>query len=532
MKLRMVLGSCGIALLTLALAPARAFADPQPCEGLRSLKLPDTTITAATAVPAGDFTPPAPPEARNAPRPISVPEFCRVQLTVAPAIRVEVWMPASGWNGNFEAVGGNGYAGAIMYPAMGVALKAGYATASTDTGHEGGADFALGHPELVVDFGYRGIHEMTVKAKAVIQANYGAAPRLSFFNGCSTGGRQGLTEAQRYPEDYNGIIAGAPAIEWSHLQVRNIVLGVETLKDEGSYIPTAKLAAIQDASLAACDSLDGLKDGLVDDPRKCSYDPSTLLCKEGDSDSCLSAQQVETLKKLYLPIKYPDGKVLYPAYVPGSERVWNNFTTGAAPGRSGAVNTGVGYIKFFIVGDPNWDFKTWDTAKDMPAVDNSKTKGDVDSMNADLRPFRDHGGKLIIYQGWGDDAVSPLHTINYYKSVVATATGAKTGDAATPENADFIKANDKAGDFARLFMVPGMGHCGGGPGPNNFDGFSALATWVTQKTPPTQIVATHMTNNSPDRTRPLCPFPQTAHYSGQGSIDDAANFVCKLPAAK
>src|SRR5262249_50920914 len=156
-----------------------------------------------------------------------------------------------------------------------------------------------------------------------------------------------------------------------------------------------------------------------DDPRKCTYDPASLLCKEAESDSCLTAKQVETLKALYLPIKYADGKVLYPAYVPGTEKGWNNFTTGAAPGRSGAVNTGIGYIQYFVLGDAKWDFKTWDTAKDMPLVDNSKTKMDVDSMNTDLRPFRDKGGKLIIYQGWGDDAVSPLHTINYFKVVVA-----------------------------------------------------------------------------------------------------------------
>ncbi len=533
MKKQSVFAVLAVAVLAIFFAPRPAYAaDPAPCSSLASLKLPDTTITAAADVPAGDFTPPAAADAARAARPIALPAFCRVQLTVAPAIRVEVWLPASGWNGNFEAVGGNGYAGAIVYPAMGNALKAGYATASTDTGHQGGADFALGHPDLIVDFGYRGIHEMTVKAKQVIEALYGATPRLSFFNGCSTGGRQGLTEAQRYPEDYNGIIAGAPAIEWSHLQVRNIYLGLETLKDEGSYIPMAKLAAIQDASVTACDSLDGLKDGLVDDPRKCSYDPVSLLCKAGDSDTCLTAKQVETLKVLYQPIKYPDGKVLYPAYVPGTEKGWNNFTTGAGPGKSGAVNTGLGYIKFFVLNNADWDFKTWDAAKVMPLVDDPKARAIVDSMNANLRPFRDHGGKLIIYQGWGDDAVSPLHTINYYKSVVATATGAKTGDSSTPENADFIKASDKTGDFARLFMVPGMNHCGGGSGPNVFDGFSSLATWVAQKTPPAQIVATHMTNGSADRTRPLCPFPQTAQYTGQGSIDDAANFVCKLPAGK
>ena len=526
--------SIAIFALSLAWVPAQAFAaDPQPCEKLASLKLPDTTIASAMPVAAGDFTPPGAPGAANAPRAIpQLPSFCRVQLTVAPSIRVEVWLPATGWNGNFEAVGGNGYAGAIVYPAMANALKAGYATASTDTGHQGGPEFALGHPDLAVDYGYRGIHEMTIKAKQVIEALYGMGPRLSFFNGCSTGGRQGLTEAQRYPEDYNGILAGAPAIEWPHLMVRNIEVGVATLRDEESYIPASKLAAVQDASVAACDGIDGVKDGLVDDPRKCNFDPSALLCKQGDSDSCLSAKQVEALKHVYAAVKYPDGRLIYPAYMPGTEKGWNNFTTGASIGRGGAYNTGLGYMKYFVFNDPNWDLKAWNLAEDTPKVDKNASYAAVDSMNTDLRAFRDHGGKLIVYQGWGDDAVSPLHTINYYKAVVGKVTGDKAGDALTPENANFDKAAEQTGDFMRLFMIPGMNHCGGGSGPNVFNGMDPLANWVAKKQAPQQIVATHMTNGSADRTRPLCPYPQTAQYSGQGSIDDAANFSCKMPAAK
>src|SRR5262245_13059157 len=233
----------------------------QPCESLTSVKLPDTTITAATLVQEGPFAPPAPPvPGARAGAPLPVPSFCRVQLTIAPQIRAEVWMPATGWNGKFEGVGGGGYAGVISYPALAAALRAGYATASTDTGHQGNTpEFALGHPELVIDFGYRGIHEMTVKGKQITEAFYGRAPQESYFVGCSTGGRQGLSEAQRYPDDYNGIVAGAPAIDWTHLLLSGVWVALSTLKDSDSYIPASKLPAINDGTLAACDMTDGMK---------------------------------------------------------------------------------------------------------------------------------------------------------------------------------------------------------------------------------------------------------------------------------
>jgi feruloyl esterase len=262
-------------LIALWLPPVAAAA--QPCERLTSLKLPDTTITAASIVDTGSFTPPTATGAPAAAA-LTTPPFCRVQLTVAPQIRIEVWMPASGWNGKFQGVGGGGFAGVIVYGALANALRSGYATASTDTGHQGNtAEFALGHPELVIDFGYRAIHEMTVKGKQITEAFYGQAPRESYFVGCSTGGRQALSEAQRYPEDYNGIVAGAPAIDWTRLNLSGIGLALATLKDPDSYIPASKLPAIHSASVAACDLSDGVKDGLVSDPRACKFDPSAMV---------------------------------------------------------------------------------------------------------------------------------------------------------------------------------------------------------------------------------------------------------------
>ena len=498
--------------------PARAAS----CDSLTALTLADTTIKAATLVPAGPFVAPgrgaAPPAGgrQGAPPPM-VPAICRVELTVSPAVNIEVWLPATGWNGKFQGVGGGGYAGIVSYPALVAAVNAGYAAASTDTGHvDGDSAFALGHPELVVDFGYRAIHEMTVKGKAITEAFYGNAAKQAYFVGCSTGGRQALAEAQRYPADYDGLVAGAPAINWAHLLVSSLWTGLATLKDEASYIPVAKLAAANDASLAACDALDGVKDGIVDDPRRCTFDPAVIQCRGDDSPECLTAKQVEALRKIYDGARYANGKPIYPGRLPGTERAWTAFTAGPRPGAGLSHVFGVGYIKNFVFADPNWDFKAWDMATDMPKVDaDQKNRSVMDTWNPDLRPFRDRGGRLLLYHGWGDDAISPISTINYFREVAAVTTGGK--------------AADKAGDFVRLFLVPGMGHCNGGPGPTAFDGVGAIARWVENKQAPAQLLGSHLTAGIADLTRPLCPYPMTAQYSGQGSTTDAANFSCKQP---
>ena len=516
--------------VTAVLACPSPSAGAQSCEGLTTLRLPDTVIDAAAVVQEGPFAPPVPavPGAR-AGAPLPVPSFCRVQLTVAPQIHIEVWLPASGWNGKFEGVGGGGFAGIISYPALATALRAGYATASTDTGHQGNTpQFALGHPELVVDFGYRAIHEMTVKGKAITEAFYGSAPRQAYFVGCSTGGRQGLSEAQRYPDDYNGIVAGAPAINWTNLNVSGVWVGLATLKDPESYIPASKLPAINDASVAACDANDGVKDGLVADPRACTFDPAALTCKEGDASSCLMPKQVAALRAIYDGARYPDGRQIFPGRMPGVERGWNGFTTGPAAGGSVLYNYGTGYMKYFVFGDPQWDYHSWDFARDMAKVDADRQNRSVmDTMNPDLKRFRDRGGKLILYHGWGDDAISPLNTINYFKMVVDKTTGGpKAADASALEDAKFQQAAQKTGDFMRLFMVPGMNHCGGGPGPNTFDAVTALSNWVEKKQAPDTLAGAHLTNGTPDLTRPLCPYPQVVRYSGRGDVKDAANFTC------
>jgi len=497
--------ACAVAVL--ACLPATS-AVAASCDGLAKLALKDTAITKAEVVAAGTFEAPGGRGGRG-PNPYkALGEFCRVAATLTPTsdsdIKIEVWLPTRGWNGKYQAVGNGGWAGVISYSAMAEALQGGYATASTDTGHEGGrGTFALGHPEKLVDFAWRSEHEMTAKAKQVIEAFYGAGPKLSYWNGCSTGGRQGLKAAQMFPEDYNGIIAGAPA----NRTAISLWIADAVLKDPARYIPPAKYPVIHEAALAACDAGDGLKDGLIDDPRQCRFDPAVLLCKEGDGPSCLTAPQVAAVKQIYSTAVNPrTRKELFASFVPGSELGWGVQAAGPEP----SANIYDQY-RYVVFRDPNWDWKTFDFDKDV-------VKGDLPEnliMNAtdpDMQKFFSRGGKLILYHGWSDSQVPPVNTIKYYDQIVAHIGGAA-----------------KASEHVRLFMAPGMGHCAGGEGPNAFDKVKALEDWVERGKAPARFEASHSANGRVDRTRPLCPYPQVARYSGSGSSDDAANFVCKAP---
>lgn len=494
-----------VAMLTFGARTARATS----CEGLLSLSLSNTTITSAQKVGAGEFTPPGPngsPAAETSPYG-KLPAFCRVAATLRPSsdsdIKIEVWLPISGWNGKLQSVGNGGWAGFISYSALARGLAEGYATASTDTGHTGNTgSFALGHPEKWVDFGYRSPHEMTIAAKAIIAAYYGNGPRISYWNGCSTGGRQGLTEAQRYPTDYNAIIAGAPANNRMHIYVWSLWIAQAVQESGSSYIPPSKYAMIHKAVLEACDALDGLKDGLISDPKRCHFDPKTLLCKGADGPSCLTSQQVELAQKIYSAVKNPrTGEEIYPGFEPGSELGWANH---AGPQPLSYATDGFKYVVFK---NPDWDFRTLNLDSDVTLADKIDN-GTTSAMDPNLKQFFSQGGKLLMYHGWSDPQVSPANTINYYTSVV------KAADA-------------EASDSIRLFMLPGMGHCGGGDGPNTFDAIGALAHWFENGQAPNQIVASRSTNGIVDRTRPICAYPEVAAYKGSGSVDKAANFVCK-----
>jgi feruloyl esterase len=475
------------------------------CEGLKSLTLPNTSITAAESVPAGPFVIPGAPANNQKPAPAA--SRCRVSALIKPSsdseIEIEVWMPSSDWNGKFLAVGNGGWSGAISYGGLLNGLREGYATASTDTGHKGGSgSFVLGHPEKVIDFGHRAVHEMTVKAKAIINAYYGNNPRKSYWNGCSSGGKQGLKEAQMYPADYDGIIAGAPANHWTHLSASLLNVGVTNLKDHASTIPRTKFPLIHEAVLKACDTLDGVKDGMLTDPRKCNFDPASLVCKGGDAADCLTPQQVETAKVVYGPLKDPQsGKVIYPGLARGSELAW-------APGLGGPQPFAIAYdhFRYFVHEDANWDWSKFDVVRDTARSD-EKDKH-IAALSPDLKAFKARGGKLILWHGWIDQLIAPENSINYYNSVLAAM-------------------GPKQDDWMRLFMAPGMLHCAGGPGPDQLNALAALERWVEQGDAPAQISAFHVTDNRVDMSRPLCPYPKVATYKGSGSTNDAANFTCK-----
>jgi len=435
-----------------------------------------------------------------------LPAYCRASGELRPSpdssIKMEVWMPADNWNGKFQFVGGGGWAGIISYPAMAAALQEGYATASTDTGHQGGnALFAIDHPEKLTDFAYRAVHETTVVAKRLIEKYYERVPRLSYWNGCSTGGRQGLMEAQKFPNDFDAIIAGAPANYQTHLHAWDLSVAVPALKDAAAAVPSAKLAMVEKAAIGACDAKDGVKDGLINDPHACKFDPSALLCKGGETDSCLTAPQLESIKRVYAPAQTKSGEVVFPGKEPGSETGW-----GAVLG--GQVAPGVSIGSFQVAyNDSNWDAKTFDLDRDLKLVD-EKVGSIVNAINPDLSAFKAHGGKLLLYHGWNDTAISPGNTVNYYQSVLK-------------------KMGGKQDDFVRLFMAPGMQHCGGGPGPNQVNYMAVMERWRESNTAPDTLTAYHVANNRVDMTRPLCPYPQVAQYKGTGSVNDAANFVCK-----
>lgn len=503
------------------------------CESLGVLKLKDTTITSFSVVSTGAFTL---PEVPTSPLFRMLPPFCRVSAEIRPAadsdIRIEVWLPLSGWNRKYQGQGNGGFAGSINYQGLAAAIASGYASASTDTGHvqsEITADWALKHQEKIIDFGYRAIHEMTVKAKAIVQAFYGDQPRHSYFSSCSNGGRQALMEAQRFPDDYDGIIAGAPANYWTHLFVAGVWDLQALQEDTKSYIPPAKIPSLNDAVLAACDAQDKVKDGIINNPAACHFDPSAMLCKEADSSDCLTAPQVAALKKVYAGPRNSKGDQIFPGFSPGGEsgpQGWALWITGPAPSKSLQFAFAANFFRNMIFDDPAWNFRTFNFDIDVKITDEKQASA-LNASDPNLKAFRAGGGKLIIYHGWSDAAIPPLSTVNYYDNIIAA-----------------MGAHD-ASSFVRLYMIPGMQHCGGGAGPasfgqNTFRGlpfdprrsiFAALERWVEEGTAPDEIIATKYVNdfnsvNGVKMTRPLCPYPEVATYKGMGDTSDAASFSC------
>jgi hypothetical protein len=509
------------------------------CESLASLKLPDTTITAAQSIPSGTYTAPNGEVFKN------MPAFCRVAATLAPTsdseIGIEVWMPASGWNGKFEGVGNGGFAGAIAYASLAPGVSLGYATASTDTGHVATSttdgSFALGHPEKIIDFGYRAIHLMTVIGKQITSAFYGHDPQRSYFDGCSTGGRQALLEAQRFSNDYDGIVAGDPVAFYTHHHVGgNLWVVRQMFNNPASTVFTTQDMLLGNAVNAACDALDGVQDGVLNDPRRCHFNPKALLCQGSQTPpSCLTSPQVEAVRNIWTgPDQLVHQRGYYPPFERGGEA--DGWPSSISPQPPPAPQTdnhaaiGLSFFENFVFDNPNWDFRTFNWNSDPAYVDNKvvipgQTLASVlNSIDTDLTRFRAHGGKLIQYHGFSDPEVPPKTSIKYYESVVKFPSGSSAASS-EPES------RKQTQEYYRLFMVPGMNHCSGGPGANVFDMLTPLVQWVEQDVAPDSVVATHYVNNTPAQgvafTRPLCPYPQEAEYKGTGDTNDAASFVCK-----
>src|SRR5262245_18743779 len=494
---RRVLSACGVAVGATAFALSiRALAGTS-CESLVAHHLDAATVTNAETVPA-DAAPFYIPRA-----------FCRVRITMTPTresdIKAEVWLPASEWNGKFQAVGNGDAAGVVSYDEMAAALVRGFATSSTDTGHVGNSmAFALGHREKYIDFGYRATHEMTVQAKAVIATFYGEAPSQSYWNGCSQGGRQGITEAARYPSDFDGVIAGAPALQYMQLHAERLALNRFVHRSDDSYIPPEKYAVIHRAALDACDARDGVNDGLIGDPTRCRFDPGVLECQGDDGPSCLTAAQVETARGLYAPLRDPasGNDVSAPLLLPGSELGWARLA-GPEP-----LWNAVEPFKYVVFNDPAWDWHAFRLASDMRRALDADA-GVINFTDANLGAFFVRGGKLLMYHGWSDPQVPALGSVAYFNEVLKA-----TGPASK-------------GRSIQLYMLPGVNHCSGGDGPDRFDAVDALDKWFDTGRAPSRIVASGA-GKAAARTRPLCPYPARPSYIGKGAIDRAENFRCEI----
>ncbi|MES2261243.1 MAG: tannase/feruloyl esterase family alpha/beta hydrolase [Pseudomonadota bacterium] len=513
---------------TVATAPGSASV---PCASLKSLNLPDTIITSAEAIPAGSYKPPGSDTTYD-----KLPAFCRVLATTTPvpgsSIKLEVWLPSTTWNGKYQQSGSHGFAGTLFWGEMAPQLQRGYATGITDDGHTplaSGFDvsWAFGYPERIVDFAWRGVHELAVKSKLLIAAYYGRPQQYAYFHGCSDGGREGMKSAQLFPKDFDGIIIGGTAAYWTPASTQLLQLSKNLMKAgiQGSS-GAAILTRAQNAATAACDGNDGVVDGIINNPSMCKWDPATLVCKAGqDPETCITAQQADAIKANLAPVLDPaTRKWVHSGMAIGSEfeqirRGWHNGIN-----KFGLANYQMAF------NNPGWDSSTFDLATDMPLLDSKLAV--INAIDPDLTPFQKAGGKLIQWHGWSDSSFTPGWTVDYYRQVVE-----RTGRSEL-ENVQ---------DFYRLFMLPGVGHCGTGVGPDNIgaenqaavsrdpehDIVSALEAWVEKGVAPHKLIATKFNGGDPGKgiamQRPICPYPNEAIYRGSGNTNDASNFYCGKP---
>lgn len=532
--------------ILIAAASIAGFAASSPslarpdCAKLKELHLPQVEIISATLVQAGSFASSVPTVAGNAI--VALAAHCEVKAVARPTsdseIGIEIWLPVETWNGKYEQLGNGGWAGAIHRAPLAGAVQRGFAAATTDGGHQDGigddgrgqrdANFAIGHPEKLIDYGYRALGETRRTALAAIKAFYGRDPARSYFFGCSGGGREALMVAQRFPEEFDGILAGNPGNDWSHWAA-GLVWNKQAQLGDGA-IPTTKRALIQNAVIAACDPIDGVTDGLVADPRFCRFDPAVLTCKEADGDDCLTPPQVATLRKIYGGPRNPrTGAQIHPGYPPGLEN-WPSSSL-ITPTRPDALSYGDSYFGEVLFEQKGWDFRTLDFDMDI-ALSNRKAAAVVDAVNPDLRSFRAHGGKLLQYHGWSDALIPAGSSIAYYEKVASFLRSHPDPRSSAPGSVD---------GFYRLFLIPGMGHCYGGAGPTaivptvgvdaadpKYDLLRALERWVETGVAPDQLIASGKTPFDPAQTmsRPICPYPQMTRYDGTGDPNQAGSFAC------
>jgi len=504
------------------------------CEALTAVKLEGANVASAVLVAAGA----ALADVKGGPGqgPVGkLPAFCRVKVTDTPTgdsdIKTEVWLPVAGWNGKYRASGNGGFAGDIYFGDMAAAVAEGYAASGTDAGHAGmQPGFALGHPEKVKDFGWRAVHDMTVQTKVLVKAFYGKPVERAYFAACSDGGREALMEAQRFPADFDGILAGAPAYNWSALVSAATANDQTLMASAAAYLPASKLPAITAAVLEACDRQDGVKDGLVGNPAKCGFDPAVLTCTGAETDACLTAAQVATLKSIYAAKVDAQRKHVFPGYSPGAESApgsWGVWIVGKKPGDFTLMMFfGMGYFRDFVYGREDWSLAEFDFGKDYRLA-TERTGAALNATDTNLKPFAARGGKLVMYHGWNDPAIPGLSSVEYYDGVVGTM-GKSAADASV-----------------RLYMVPGMLHCGDGPGAADFgqngasirrdaqhDVFTALEQWVEVGKAPGTLTATKFVDEDETKgvvlTRPLCAYPAEARYV-KGDPMQAASFACVAP---
>ncbi len=484
------------------------------CEALDRFRTKEIAQITAATMPATD----------------AAPAYCRVTGLFNPEIAFEVSLPAK-WNGRFYMFGNGGHAGESLEDANRVsqrneALRLGFAVAQTNTGHdsrkEPGGTFVLSNPQKAIDYAYRAVHLTATTAKSIMKNYYGKPVSKAYWNSCSNGGRQGMMEAQRFPDDFNGIVANAPWLDQTGFTI-GAMWNQKALSE--APVTAAKMALVADKVMEKCDAIDGLKDRLIDDPRKCAFDPAKDVpaCSAGtDGPDCLTAAQAAAIAKVYSgPMS--NGKPFFPGFMPGSEAVtpglfgggtasgWMNMIVSAQPdGKPADFSLAENTMRYLVhkPPKPDYDYKTFDFDRDISMLDNWSKQ--ADAKNPDLSKYRKRGGKLLMTYGWADPILQPMMGVNYYERAVA-----QNG----PSTADFF----------RLFMIPGMAHCAGGIGPDLQDSMTAMINWVEKGKAPDSIVASRMENKQVVRTRPLCPYPKVARYSGQGSIDDAANFRCVAP---